>query len=321
MNNLKYGVLEYRYNNNQFLPLKHELKRHGSYSVNIGDNMQSIAARMLYREIGIDNDNITTINRDDLSKYSGLPVVLIMNGCFYEPSFPIPPQIIPIFFGFNAPESVIKKNKAYFRKYEPIGCRDEETTKLFEKNGINAYTTGCLTLTFDKRLESPRTPKTFVVFGEGSGALPSKLLTHAPQDIIRDAEFIMQRMPVNVFPLGEQETNQAEQFALKMLRRYKEEAALVITPLLHAACPCMALGIPVILARTDQNSRFSAVSKLLPVYTPANFCQINWNPSVINIENIKFHMKELAKYLINEIPKKFYHINALGSIYAAGNKI
>jgi hypothetical protein len=312
-----YGVLNYRYNHSHFLPFERELERKGAYSVNIGDNIQTIAARMLYKEIGIEDNQIIAVNRDGLTNYDGKPVVLIMNGCFYEPCFPIPNNIIPIFVGFNTSENVIKRNRLYFRKYEPIGCRDVITTKLFEKHGINAYTTGCLSLTFAKRLKSPVTPKTFIVYGTGSGEIPKTLLSHVPQDILKDAEFIFQRMPTNVFPLGEKESNEAEQFAQKLLKRYEEEATLVITPLLHAACPCIAMGIPVVLARKDYDARFSAVGGLLPVYTPGNFNHIDWNPVELDIENLKYHIKELAKNLIIEIPKKYFHINALSTIYKA----
>lgn len=317
----KYGVLGFRYNSEHFIPLKSELERNGVYTVNAGDNMQTIAARSLYRTIGIQDDQITTINRDDLPNYSGNTVVLIMNGCFYEPCFPISNQIIPIFIGFNAPETVIEKNKYYLKKHEPIGCRDQTTRTFCEKHGIIAYTSGCITLTFPKRFNTPSIPKTFIIHGKGAGDIPESLLSFAPPNIIRQAELILQRLPMHIFPLGESESNQADQFALNLLERYRNEATLVITPLLHAACPCIALGIPVILARKDYDSRFTAISRLLPVYTPEHFNNINWNPDVVNVENIKAHMIALIKHLIEEIPKKHFHANSLNSVYAANEKL
>lgn len=315
----KYGVLGFRYNNSHFLPLKNELENNGVYTVNLGDNMQTIAARMLYRGIGIEEDQIITIDRDDLPNYSGEPAVLIMNGCFYEPCFPISNLIIPIFIGFNAPEGVIYNNKQYLKKYEPIGCRDVETRVLCEKHGISAYTTGCITLTFANRVETPHVSKAFVVYGKGAGEIPETLLAFVPPNILNNVEFIMQRLPMHVFPPGDEESNLADLFALNLLSRYKNEATLVITPLLHAACPCIAMGIPVIIARKDFDSRFSSVSRLVPVYTPERFSDIDWSPAPVNIENIKFHMTELVKYLIEEIPKKYFNSNALSNIFDQNN--
>ncbi|MHB9292886.1 hypothetical protein Holit_01999 [Hollandina sp. SP2] len=39
----------------------------------------------------------------------------------------------------------------YLKKHEPIGCRDYGTVKLLGKYGINAYFSGCLTLTLGRK--------------------------------------------------------------------------------------------------------------------------------------------------------------------------
>jgi hypothetical protein len=312
----KYGVLDFRYNH--FSSFKENLEKKGAFSVNIGDNMQTIAVRLLYKSLGIADDQIISINRDDLPNYKGEAAVLIMNGCLYEPCLPIPGQIIPIFVGLNASERLIERHSAYFRKYEPIGCRDQNTTAAFTKHGIKAYTTGCLTLTLPKREAEPADPKIFIVHGHGAGKLPETFLSYVPKNILDSAEFIVQRRPMKVLPLGDREVKQAEDTALSLLKRYKEEAALVITPLLHVASPCIALGIPVILARKDHNVRFTAISKILPVYTPEKFSEINWKPEALDVEKIKWHMIELTSYLLKKVPEKFYHANALSNIYGDG---
>jgi len=64
--------------------------------------------------------------------------------------FPPSDKITPIFISVHVNnEKLISRNIKYFKKYEPIGCRDEATVKLFEKYGITATFTRCLTLLFD----------------------------------------------------------------------------------------------------------------------------------------------------------------------------
>lgn len=45
----------------------------------------------------------------------------------------------------SAPESI-----NFFKRNEPIGCRDWGTVRILEKEGINAYFSGCLTLVLER---------------------------------------------------------------------------------------------------------------------------------------------------------------------------
>ena len=42
-----------------------------------------------------------------------------------------------------------------WKRFEPIGCRDENTVKILKEKGIAAYFSSCLTTTF-KRVDSAR---------------------------------------------------------------------------------------------------------------------------------------------------------------------
>ena len=42
-----------------------------------------------------------------------------------------------------------EKGIAYLKKHAPIGCRDKFTVQILNEKGIDAYFTGCLTLTLD----------------------------------------------------------------------------------------------------------------------------------------------------------------------------
>jgi hypothetical protein len=185
---MKFGILTFGYNN--FSWFEDHLRRFGHYTINLGDNAQSIAIRHVYRTLGIPDDETVLINRDALPSYDGERAILIMNGVFLNWSFPLPPSIHPIFVGFHTPENVIQQNVETFKRHEPIGCRDSATTELMRSHGVQAFTTGCLTLTLPPRAESPPAPKMFVVYGANGGGFPSQVLKHIPAHLSDSAEFI-----------------------------------------------------------------------------------------------------------------------------------
>jgi hypothetical protein len=292
--NVKFGVVDYRYNHAR--KFKRHLTKKGEYSINVGDCVQSLTVRRLLQSSGIPEDAIVSVNRDALPFYKGPSVKLVMNGCFYSHCFPLPKHVEPIFIGFNtSDEAMVRKHRKFFRQHEPIGCRDVETTALLIRQGIRAFTSGCLTMTLPTRQQSPDQGKVFIVGGAASGILPETLLDYVPGELREGAIHLTQRMPMTVFPMGDSEVHQAEAAAADFLHRYREEAKLVITPLLHAASPCLGMGIPVVLARIDRNSRFSAIQKIIPVQTPENFSQINWNPGVADVSALKGALCQLVR--------------------------
>lgn len=119
-------------------------------TINIGDDIQTLAGINFLKKNGI--NEYVYVNREELNKYDGEPIKLIMNGWYMHniKNFPPSDKIFPIFISIHvANKDLIKNNTSYFKKYQPIGCRDEYTVKLFESYGINAFFTGCLTLLFD----------------------------------------------------------------------------------------------------------------------------------------------------------------------------
>ena len=130
-----------------------EVKKYGvlwASTVNIGDDIQTLAGINFLKKHGI-NDYVF-VDREELSDYNGEPIKLVMNGWYMHniKKFPPSDKIHPIFVSMHVwDENLIKENVEYFKKHQPIGCRDEYTVKLFKKYGIDAYFTGCLTLLFD----------------------------------------------------------------------------------------------------------------------------------------------------------------------------
>ncbi len=259
---------------------------------NIGDCIQNIAVENLYEKLNI--NNLIQINRDDLYSYDGPVASLVMQGWFGNTNgtFPLPwsDKIKPIFLGFhvsannNSWELFVANNVAkYMQEYQPIGCRDRNTQKFLQSFGLNAYFSGCLTLTFDKRCSAPKQGKTFIV------DLNTKSLRDLPNKIRNSGDFSITHLyKFDKFPITESDAKEFETSARKILERYKTEASLVITSRIHVAMPCVAMGIPVIFITDRPNDeRFDVLRGILPVYHYRDMKYVNWNPKPVNIENLK----------------------------------
>ncbi|MBW8320530.1 MAG: polysaccharide pyruvyl transferase family protein [Arenimonas sp.] len=280
----KFGILHFSYSDFSFERL---IAKDGIATINIGDYMQTLAARNLYSKIGIRNDEVVAIDRDKMRDYIGDDVIVIFNACFYKHCFPIPESIIPVFVGFQAAEDVIVQNRDYLKRFEPIGCRDVTTCDHLMSYGVSAFVTGCLTLSFDKRPVEPLDGRVVVVYGEGSGTLPGGALSCLPKPLYERLDFVFQRKAIHKLPLSQSEMMETEQHALALLERYRSSASLIVTPLHHAATPCISSGIPVVLCRRDVDDRFSFISKLIKVHTPADFAEIDWDPVAVDIDEVR----------------------------------
>ena len=230
----KTGILEFRYGHSENFAKR--LRRKGSYTINLGDWIQSLAVQRLVESLGSAGGEIIKIDRDSLPAYQGPPVRLIMNACFLEHCFPIPPQVEPVFIGFQtSSRELIRQYLDYFKAHQPIGCRDTSTRNMFREQGVEAYITGCLTMTLPLREERPAVPKTFFIGGDGPGKMPKGLKRQTPSHVAGAAVYQHQREPVTSLPLDDKDALRAGKLAEELLATYRREASLVVTPLLHAA--------------------------------------------------------------------------------------
>ncbi|MDZ4848710.1 MAG: polysaccharide pyruvyl transferase family protein [Pirellulaceae bacterium] len=287
---MKFGVLTFSYKHFEFF--KEELEQRGGYSVNLGDNMQTLATRAMYQEMGILESEIISVDRDGLSEYEGEPVVLPLNACLFDFCFPLSPAIIPVFIGFQCSESVVNENRNLLVQHEPIGCRDRATFDLCIHHGIAAYVSGCLTMTFPPREKAPSNGTTFVVYGSGAGKFPHEVLASIPHERLQSLELVFQRKLVHEFPLSKHGQQMAEIHAARLLEDYRDRGSLVITSLHHAATPCIASGIPVVICRLYDDSRFSYLTDILPVHLPGNFSNINWLCEAVRLDSTRDLLKE-----------------------------
>lgn len=175
--------------------------------------------------------------------------------------------------------------------HQPIGCRDRNTRDFLKKLGLNAYFSGCMTLTLDKRTCAPdkKEEKVFVV------DLDPKIQRKLTPEIIRknlDGNIIDYTITHfyywNEYPVTEKGAQEFEEHARYALNKYKNEAKLVITSKIHVAMPCIAMGIPVIFIVGDPfGERFDVLSGIVPIYSAKDIKYIDWHPIAPNIEPLK----------------------------------
>lgn len=249
-----YGLLKYEENKRFF---------------NVGDNIQSLAAKQYLPKVDV------YLNREKLADYHGERTKLIMNGWFTHNIHNWVPSdsIDPLFVSFHinntaAPFMLSEKGIAYLKKHEPIGCRDQFSADTLKAKGIDAYFSGCLTLTLDtyKVDDSLRGDDIYIVDPLYSyptierqfydlrsivrNVLNKKVFqlfkkkSHIANFI--DAELLKSAKYVNQEPAAGT-LNHAEKFKLAedLLHQYAT-AKLVITSRIHCALPCLAMGTPVI---------------------------------------------------------------------------
>ena len=258
----------------------------------IGDDMQLLAIENLYKYMGINYDEVVRIPYNELSTYNGEYVILPISfpltayshndliTCFSD-------RIIPVFLGLCVlQDTFTQKDIEYFKKYEPIGCRDEYTLKNMRKNGIKAYLNTCMSVGFPKRIdEKDLIGRKKVICVDVNGKLKEKI----PQELLPDCEFLSHTFYKNEFD------GTPEELCKKMYEKYIAEARLIITDRIHAALPCAAAGLPVVFAKDRYSYRFSGIDKIMKIYTEKEFDQINWNPKPYEFENLKKQLLENAK--------------------------
>ena len=227
---------------------------------NIGDDIQTLAAINFLNKKGI--DDFSFINRESLNNYDGEPINAIMNGWFLHASKRFPPssKINPIFLSFHVQKDcldLVKKHKPYFKKHEPIGCRDQATVDLFIKHGIDAYFSGCLTLFFDP-INNNDGKKYLVDINSSCNYIPNidiDLELFDGFEIVKHDAF-----------LNNQKYDIADRLDLAkdFLNKYST-ADLVVTSRLHCALPCRSLNTDCIFIhkRYHTDRRFSGLHSVL----------------------------------------------------------
>lgn len=232
-------------------------------TTNLGDEIQSLAARQFLPRTDI------LVDRDWPGRVpEGGPYQIVFNGWHnHRPeNWPPSPSLDPLLVSVHVTREVNSANKLklvpsevlleganleYWKAHGPVGTRDLATKALFEEHGVEAYFSGCMTLTLGDGRARERGDYVCAVdlakplLKHLCGRVPGRVVTTAHEDYAQ-ASF-------------EERCAKAE----TLLSLYAR-AKCVVTSRLHCALPCLALGTPVLFViSAPDRYRFSGLSELV----------------------------------------------------------
>lgn len=235
---------------------------------NLGDEIQSLAARQFLPQVDyfIDRDLLTVADEDseEIKVIMNGWYIHSRNGAIAQPnprikglvtSMHITPSVKPVML-----QGVWRE---YLTQYGPVGCRDFYTLGAVRKAGLNAFFSGCMTLTLNR----PEVERDHDLV----------LINDTPEKIAQSISAKTKKKTKYLCHSGYAETNIDLRFkkAEELLRLYAS-ASCVVTSRLHCALPCLAIGTPVLLVNTALDSeRFAGLSSFVWSCTNDQFLNEN----------------------------------------------
>ncbi|MEM0654127.1 polysaccharide pyruvyl transferase family protein [Klebsiella huaxiensis] len=234
--------------------------------LNLGDYVQSTAAKQFLPQV----DKYVT--REGMHLYDDDNIKMIMNAWYmanpdnFPPSNKIEPFYISVHLNSSIIDQIFRPEViAHFKKFQPIGCRDNHTRDLLLAKGIDAYYSGCMTLTLghtykrenitdevifadimhdslslNQLLKQPLRLGKRILNGRVKELYIKRSVLHKYFDnnVLSNAVYIDQMVPY----ITPSEGFRMADLYLKRL----SSARFVVTSRIHTALPCLAMGTPVI---------------------------------------------------------------------------
>ncbi len=267
--------------------------------INIGDYVQALASSQFYPTI----DGF--IEREEIDEYKGETSKMIMNGYYMHDGNHWPPSeyVLPLLVAVHInsivrPKFATKKSIDFLKQYQPIGCRDYDTMDFLKECGVEAYFSGCMTLTLGYKYKYNGTrdgvyfvdPKvTFKNRWEKLGYYLLSLLNikivesigvkWLGRDDLRANEkskvmkfyikykaLFSKETLLNSFYIQQESSIYNTQFPsneerlaeAKRLVVLYSKAALVVTSRIHCALPCLGLETPVLFVNNIEQAEWSS---------------------------------------------------------------
>lgn len=239
-------------------------------SHNLGDEIQSIAARRFLPRV----DRL--VDREALDTDPGEDVALILNGWFMQrpKRWPPHPRYHPLVTSFHvstdrsrrtpwrgspAKQLLRPEGVAYLKRHGPVGARDPATLAMLRERGVDAYHSGCLTLTLQRDEALPRDAGV-VACDLAAGTLAVlRRRTARPVTTVTHIDAATQGPAARLAA------------AERLLDLYAR-AELVVTARLHCVLPCLALGTPVLFVTSQPGEpRLEPAMRLAHACTDADF--------------------------------------------------
>lgn len=267
---------------------------------NLGDFFQTFAVENLYRTMGIQQEDIVDVSRYGLRDYDGEELILPLQGWFGHhvkgaEIFPMSPKIRPVFVGFHCLSKRVLDVKS-LKQWEPIGCRDEATYRLLSKCGIEAYISGCLTVTLPDAEPDQKSGEVLLIDAD------AQLREMMPPELLSRAVELHQEC---TGARGGTYFERAAYYEAQARKQYERmsRASMIVTSRLHCAGPATAMGIPVILAKPYFDERYTWIDLYQTLYTRKDYGNINWNAPAPNISKEKKLLLDNAAAAIRNDPQ------------------
>jgi lipopolysaccharide biosynthesis glycosyltransferase/tetratricopeptide (TPR) repeat protein len=166
------------------------------------------------------------------------------------PPLPFPDNVRPFFISFhlNKPYLLTAEAIAYLKRFEPVGCRDWSTVYWLLNAGVEAFFSGCITLTLALPGKRPA--------GQTVYAVDAPKGWRPVEDVQVER---IEHKDASIRSAGFTDNLVA---AIGLLDRYRS-ARRVITSRLHCYLPCAALGVPVdFIPRSQADRRYDGLINL-----------------------------------------------------------
>ena len=300
--------------------------------LNLGDYVQSTAAKQFLPQV---NHHVT---REAMHSYNDENIKMIMNAWYMAnpDNFPPSDKITPLYVSLHLNSSIVDRIFrpeviAHFKKHQPIGCRDNHTRDLLRAKGIDAYYSGCMTLTLGCTYKRDKVSDEVIFADIMHDSLSMKQLLKQPlrlgkrilngrikelsiksdvlnkyfdEDVLKNAIYIDQMVPYI-------DANVGFKMADEYLKRLSS-ARFVVTSRIHTALPCLAMGTPVIFVNGGfktkvDNCRFDGLLDFFNRIDVDNSgdsrCNFSFSGNKISINTV-LNNKDLHIPFANELIKK-----------------
>lgn len=294
---MKYGVLVHK------------------HTQNLGDDIQSFAISQHLPSVDymVDREELDTFQSENNE-----PVSLIMSAWWLWKRWNWPPAscILPKLTGMHVAKKPIDKSGTpifnecfegiggeYLKSYGPVGCRDYSTIKMFKEINIDAYFSGCITLTLPK-MEKVKLDKEYICLVDVDKRIENKI-----RKKVKGKDIEIKIMTHNVdYRNSSASWEERAEYVKEILTVY-QNAKCVITRRLHVALPCLAMDVPVLCIWNNlKGRRFSPYKDWLCTASTEQFLKGKCDYDFLNPkENLQKHL-ETREILIQDI-KKFIDDN------------
>lgn len=274
-------------------------------SPNIWDNFQTLSTKNVLEKIWY---TISYVDRD--RQDTDLEKLIFVNG-YYSPktiktlNLEYSDKTKVIFFNIHlaidnwrldyVKNSFLNNKKIYssFKRFEPIGCRDESTKSVLNSVGINAINNECITLLMDKRSKEQEKNAKKLILVDVDEFIPMPKWYNK-----ENIEYKTQVRSDRVELSNDEKLNLSKE----LLDYYKNNAKLIITSRFHCAMPCIAMWIPVVFLGDSNSKRCEWLWKYITIYNYIHF----WRRTITQLKKLSWSdniplLNKKIKYDFNSI--------------------